>query len=296
MSFVASAIGGGASILGGLINSHSQNDAQQAQADAQNKYLANYGQGQQNFLKYLNSIGPQTTYQNSTSNERGTSVVDPHITAQFQPLVNQLTSMLSSRLSGPNSLPPGYLENQIRDINSTYAGAQQANANTAAQFGVSGPQAAAGQIPMQQARAGQIATARGNAPLVAREMQNQDLQMAQGLASAFGRGQTTNSNMTSTTAGSMTAPRPIAPYQAFLPPGPQQPGPVDPTANMVAGGLGASGNLFGTIASWLGSNARQKATAGSQYGANNGYGFGNIGTESQYGSGAPSWSSDGSQQ
>jgi hypothetical protein len=87
------------------------------------------------------------------------------------------------------------------------------------------------------------------------------MQMASTLGSIFGKGETTNTNQTSRTnsSGSMTGPAPIAPYQAFLPPGPMQGGPVDPTGNMVAGGLGASGNLFQTLAGYLGQNARQNA-------------------------------------
>lgn len=268
---IAAGVGGLGSILGGLLSGHSQNDAQQQQADLQNQYLQRYGQGQNDYRNYLKGLGPQTSYSNSLGNsnsntsQAGTSTTDPHVTAQFQPLVGQLTSMLQNRLSGPNSMPQGYVQNQIRNINDTFSGVQQANQNMAARFGMSGPQAAAGNIPLQQARAGQIANFQSQVPLTARALQDQDMQMAQNLSSIFGKGQTTNSaensrtNGITQTAGSMTAPPPIAPYQAFLPQGPQQGGPVDPTANMVMGGLGASGNLQQTIMDWLGQRARQNA-------------------------------------
>ena len=90
--------------------------------------------------------------------------------------------------------------------------------------------------------------------------------MAQTLASIFGKGEqstgsgtssntgTNRSNMAGTSNSSTTAPPPIASMAAFLPPGQQAVGAVDPGLNLVAGGLGATGDLFGA---WAQAKAKQ---------------------------------------
>lgn len=275
-------IGGGLNLLGGLLGGKQKNDQANAQAKVQNRYLDDYKAGQNNFLDYFKGLGPQTSTSTSTGNSNSvtngsfsnqgntanSSVSNPFVTSEFSPLVGMTKNILERRLAGPDGLPPGFAESAIRGINDSYAGADQSAANAAARFGVSGPQALALAAPSQRARAGQIADFRANMPLQARSLQNQDIQMAQTLASIFGKGEQSNSMGTSNQTGtnrsntsgsttsnsSNTGPAPIAPMAAFLPPGPQSVGAVDPTINLVTGGLGSAGDLF---SAWAQQKARQ---------------------------------------
>jgi hypothetical protein len=222
------AIAGGAALLGSILSNKSAGNAQDKNAQLYNQYLQHYGQGQQGYLDYLKGLGPQTSTSSSsgTSTTSGVSTSDvaPYVTPQFSGLVDLAKGVLTSRLSGPGGLPAGYAETGIRDINQASSGAMQAVSNLAARRGLSGVQAAALATPIQTARAAQVGSFQANLPIQAKELQTQDVGLASQLASMFGRGQrgvTTNRSTTNFNQfGSLTAPPPIAPLGAFLPPGP----------------------------------------------------------------------------
>lgn len=255
-------IAGGASLLGGLLSGNAQKNQAKDQANLYNKYLGNYQTGQNAYRDYITGLGPQTTTSfgtdNSNTSQTGTqsslSETSPTLSAEYSPLVGAVNEMLAGRLKAGGALPYGYAESAVRSINDTFAGAEQAARNAAARFGLSGPQATAGLIPLQTARAGQIADFRAAMPLKARELENQDMQLAQSLAAAFGRGQRTASSGTSSSTGmsrgmrtgSQTGPAPILGAEAFLPPGPMQ--TTQSGSSALGGALGSAGSMMGFLA------------------------------------------------
>lgn len=202
-----------------------------AQAKAQADYLKQYGTGQQRYLDYLQGLGPRTTTETggetgeSTGFESTDMLTAPEVSAQFSPLVERMNQIASQRLAGPGAgLPPGYAENAVRAINESFAPQEAAERNRAAQLGLPsgavGPVSAAG-----RAKAGQIATLRGELPLKAREMETEDIGLAQQLANIFGKGtrqrgtRTSRETRTGQRFGTTVGPAPVAPMQAFLPAG-----------------------------------------------------------------------------
>lgn len=221
----SSAIGAGLGFLnpiaGNIFGQTSQADAQaraaQDRARLYNEYLSKRDTASGDIIGQLTAggyspYGPQTT--TNTSSGYSSSTSDPHITAEYQPLESSLRGIVQGRLNSPSSLPAGYAENAVRSINDSYAGANQAAINAAGRKGLSGQQTYALASPTQTARAGQIADLRGNIPLLERQMQNQDLSLAQALTQAFGRGETTNTRYGQT--GSTTAPPNIQNLMALL--------------------------------------------------------------------------------
>ncbi len=278
---IAAGVGAAGALGGGLLSAHQQNKAQDASADAYNKYLAQYTQGQNKYLNYLNGQPPPTTtsssFGSSTTNHDDTT--NPFVTSEFSPLVGMTNSLLQRRLSGPGDLPAGYLQNQARNINESAAGAKAAVANQAARFGLSGQQAAALSAPVDINRANQISDARTQAPLLSRQLQDQDIQTAANLANLFGKGQhsvgtsTTNSRQ----SGTSTGPRPYADMGAFTPPGSTAVGAVSPGTTSVLGGLTATPAMQNFLLQLLGS----KGSIGNTGVRADPYGFGGIGTEPQ---------------
>jgi hypothetical protein len=144
--------------------------------------------------------------------------------------------------------------------------------------------------PVEINRTNQIANMRTQIPLQNRQMQNEDLQMAQGLADMFGKGQHTASSGTSTTRSNnqMTGPAPIIPYEAFMPAGPNMPGPQG--GAMLQGAFGSTPDIQNLVAAIM---AKPKplndntGVFGAQTGGAPMYSdptgmFGNVGYESQY--------------
>lgn len=127
-------------------------------------------------------FGPQTT--TTTTNEDTT----PTITAQMSPLVGMLTNRYQSRLQHGSALPEGYEATQLEGINRAYEPAQSQERNEAARRGISASTFTLGS-PTERARAGDIARAAVERPLLERQMENEDMAGAQGLAAQFGLGQ-----------------------------------------------------------------------------------------------------------
>jgi hypothetical protein len=196
------AIAGGASLVSGLFGNKAKNDQAKADAKLYNDWLRNYqatGQGLYGQAQAAgwNPFGPQVS--TTTGSQTGTSSMQggsrsnysnrPVITEEYAPIDQLMRGLMTGRLSGGSSLPAGYASNAARGINESYEGADAAARNMAARRGLSGEQSYAVASPVARARAGALADMRGNLPLLERQMQNEDIAIAQGLQSAFGRGE-----------------------------------------------------------------------------------------------------------
>jgi hypothetical protein len=125
------------------------------------------------------------------------SSTTPTAAPEYQTLQSMLVNRIQDRLQNPSSLPSGYETGQIKGINNTYdlIGQSQANNLTARGLGTS-PVAGAVDARRDQSRAGQIATMQASLPLLERQLQTQDLGLAQNILSG-GTGQTTTGQTSS---------------------------------------------------------------------------------------------------
>jgi hypothetical protein len=145
---------------------------------------------------------PKTT--SSTS-----STTLPPGAQSLQDLVNaQITQRLQN-----NSLPPGYQEQGIAGINAGYAGATtNENAALTARGLASSPVAAAVTTKLNTARAGDIGTFNANIPLVAQNLQLQNLEAAAGILNPQ-RGSTSTTSGDGGAAGAATN---LASYLSYV--------------------------------------------------------------------------------
>jgi hypothetical protein len=258
----------GLGALGSFLNGRSQANQQSSQANLYNDWLKNYQNTGQSLYGQAqaagwNPYGPQTsTHQsNGMSSSQGQSSYSnrPVITGEYQGIDNLMRGIMTGRLSGGSSLPAGYAENAIRGINESFEGADQAARNMAARRGLSGEQSYAVASPANRARAGKIADLRGSLPLLEREMQNQDIGIASGLQSAFGRGEAgqsrTSQSGTTSSMGSNTNPFSAGDLSqimnVLMPPGPQQ--TTQTGFSPLGSGISSLGSLMGFLAANQGS-------------------------------------------
>lgn len=283
MSFLIPAIAGGASLLSSLFGSRAQSNAAEQQAKLYNDWLRQYQQTGQGLWGQAtgagwNPFGPKTSTSQGTTT--GTSSTQggrtysnrPEITAEYAPLDALMRGIMTQRLASGTGLPQGYESTAARAINESYAGADQAARNLAARRGLSGEQTYAVASPAAAARAGALADMRSQLPLLARQLQNEDIAATQGLQAAFGRGeagkerswqtgQTTGQQFgTSTTP--FTAGDLSALMNVLMPPGPQQSGLTGQST--VGAGLDSLGALLGFLASQQGARS---TGGGGGYGA-----------------------------
>ena len=281
MGWLIPAIAGGASLISGIYGNKAKNNQAKEQANLYNNWLKQYmGTGQslmgQAQAGGWNPFGPQTsTSQGTTSSSGGGhSSTTPTITGNYQGIDALMRNIMQGRLGSPSSLPAGYASNQARAINQSYEGADQAARNMAASRGLSGEQSYAVASPANRARAGALADMRGNIPLLERQMQNEDVQLAANLQKMFGTGQDTTSSQWSSgqSSGSQTNPFSASDLSALkrimVPPSPQQ-GSQTGTSG-VATGLDSLGALMGFLASQQRNNAARGGSPSP--GASSGYG------------------------
>ena len=279
MGFVLPAIMGGASLLSGIFGNRAKNKQAQDQANLYNNWLKQYMGTGQNLMKGAmgqgwNPFGPQTSTSMGTTSSQGGGSQSysnrPVITGEYQGIDELMRGIMTGRLSNPSSLPAGYASNQARAINQSYEGADAAARNMAASRGLSGEQAYAIASPANRARAGALADMRGNIPLLERQMQNEDIQMAQALQAAFGRGesgQSTSSTWnTGQQSGTQTNPFSASDLSALMkvlmPPSPQQSAQTGTSG--VATGLDSLGGLLGFLMSQQGQGGQQQPNAQMQ--------------------------------
>lgn len=148
-------------------------------------------------------LAPKTTTQTGHTETKAT------FNPEAQPLVSKLSALYKDRLENPTGLPEGYLGSVARGTNDAYQGAQVAANNLAARRGLSGEQAVSIGEPIEAARAGKIADVANNMPILGRQLQNEDMQMAQAFSDML-KGSITDSR------GTTTAPADIGDYLAYL--------------------------------------------------------------------------------
>ena len=269
-----------ASALASYLGSRSKSNAAKDQANLYNDWRNQYSRTGSTLLNQATDAGwnpfaPKVSTMQGTNYSSGGGAFNtqPVITPQYAPLDAMMRGIMSNRLASGSSLPAGYAENAIRGINESFEGADQAARNMAARRGLSGEQTYAIASPANRARAGQIADLRGSLPLLARELQNQDIGITSGLQSAFGRGES-GSNTSYSTGGNFgvsTTPFGASDISALMnilvPPGPQQTTQtgISPTAE----GLSSLGALMGFLAANQGSGQQ----SGGQYGGQTWPGF-----------------------
>jgi len=266
-------IAGGASLLSSIFSNRAKNKQAKEQSDLYNNWLRQYQQTGQNLFSQAqaggwNPFGPQTsTHTGSTSSRGGGSQSysnRPVITGEYQGIDALMRNIMTGRLSNPSSLPAGYASNRARGINESYEGADAAARNLAAKRGLSGEQTYAVASPANRARAGELADMRGEIPLLERQMQNEDIQMAQALQAAFGRGEVGQSQSSTwnegQTSGSQTNPFSASDLSALFsilrPPSPQQGSQTGQSG--LSGGLDSLGALLGFLGSQQGAGQQQQ--------------------------------------
>ena len=276
---IAAAVGAGSSLLHGRSRQNAATAAARSQNEAEAARVQQSEAGRNAFLDYMRGLGPEQT--SGTSSEQqsqwGRNVsdttqdsatdtsetVNPFLTAEYAPLAAQMRMMLAKRLS-EGGLPAGYEQGGIRAINESADQALAGLRNMAAQRGVSADVLKLGS-PAERQRLGAIADFRTQTPLKARELQNQDIALAQAQAEAFGKGSkrtgTSRTAGTSRTTGSSqgggrssgvrssVGPAPYLPMAAFMPTtaAPQQTGQTGQStlADALSGAGGALGMMYG---------------------------------------------------
>lgn len=172
-----------------------------------------------------NLFGPQTSTgtSNSVSNTDFTEEETPTITPEYQPMAGLQRTLVERRLSSPTALPAGFKETGMAAINATHKGALNDLQNLARRRGVSADTLVIGS-PAEQDRRRQLAEFQVQLPLQERELQNQDIGLAQNILQAFGRGSKRQGQSRTVQRGSSTATTPpniSALADLLLTPGPR---------------------------------------------------------------------------
>lgn len=126
----------------------------------------------------------------SLSNKSSTT---PTLDPTYSPLQQQMLKLLQGRLSGPSALPAGLETGGVRSINNTFDVAKQTSDQSLVRRGLAtSPVAATVDTARNNERAGAVGTFRAGLPLIAQQLQTQDLGLANS-ALAQGRGTQTES-------------------------------------------------------------------------------------------------------
>jgi hypothetical protein len=141
----------------------------------------------------------------STTGDYGsttTSLQDvlPFLTNGSGGLGELMRGTIENRLKSGSGLPAGYEQQGIRAVNDSMAGVNTSIQDKLSSAGIlGGPGEAALTAIAENARGGKIADFRSSLPLVQRQLQNEDLNLASMLTNMFGKG--TRTQGTSTTRG-----------------------------------------------------------------------------------------------
>ncbi len=249
------------------LKNRAQGRAQEEQQQLYDKWLKDRETGVNDIIEKVTAagydpFGAQKTTSEGTSTSTTTTAqkTSPFITKQYKELEGLFRGILTGRLRGGSALPEGYVGAAARGTNEAYQGARVAAQNLAARRGLSGEQAVSVAEPIEIARAGKIADVANQIPLLERELQTGDINLAASLANQFGKG--TSMTGTSTTLGAdsrtMTAPPNLGMLaQLLLPPSPQA---GKETGISQAGGVG--GDLSSALLSLWGAGAFGKGGGG----------------------------------
>jgi hypothetical protein len=209
----------------------------------------------------------------STSTQNSTTSSKPVITAEYQPMEEQLRGLIEGRLGKGQFSNEEFvnrtLANRIRATNRTYANATANAENRVARQGGGALKGFGATTPINTARAGQIADTIGNAPLEARALENQDLDFARGAIGAFGTGSqsktkgTTNTSGWNTGSATTTTPPNLGALYSML----RQDDPKASTNTGFSPGLQAGGDLLSSLmALWANKNQGGGSKAGGSSG------------------------------
>lgn len=151
--------------------------------------------------------GSSTSTQNHSQTETRNLLNMPVIASEFQPLVNMARGTLEQRFRFPQGIPPGYEAQGIQTANRTFDALGKGLENKLYGMGAAGSPAGAYPTAVLEAGRGQtIADFRNRLPELARDWQNQDINLSGALTQMLGLGQrqtgTVKTTGTSTTTGS----------------------------------------------------------------------------------------------
>lgn len=147
-----------------------------------------------------------TTRQNMLETRNLNTTTMPQIAPEYQTLQGLLRGIMEGRLRNPQGLPPGMEALGIQNINQGFTGARSALENrlsSSGQYGSPGPTAAAF-ANLEGQRAQGINQYRLSLPTLARQFQDQDINMAAMLNQVFGLGQSQTQRGTIRTQGTST--------------------------------------------------------------------------------------------
>lgn len=160
------------------------------------------------YLDYLRTgmLPPSTSSSSSTTNSssqtRGSgtnqSVSAPFITGDYAPVATLQRDIIFNRLAG-GGLPEGYMQEGLRNIGQASSVAASGLRDSLISRGLGG-RSAAGSEGLAANSASLGASFLNTLPQLARENQNQDLGMAQGMIGQFGTGQANSSRYSNQSA------------------------------------------------------------------------------------------------
>lgn len=134
---------------------------------------------------------------------KGGSSTSPTLDPQYSPLQSKLLSLVQSRLE-TNGLPKGFEEAGVGAINNTADVAKRASDQSLVRRGLAtSPVAATVDAQNTRARVGQVGQFRAGLPLIAQQLQTQDLGLANDVVRQ-GRGTTTETSSGGGAAGAAT--------------------------------------------------------------------------------------------
>lgn len=221
-----------ASVVGSIINwlsgksqANAQKEYNNMVARLHNEWLTTRKKEVKDILDLLQSqgqnlFGPQVTTGSQTGTQSFSETETPEILPQYQPLDELQTKLLERRLTSPTGLPAGYTETGIQAINESAAPGLQDIENLARKRGLSADVLKIGS-PVERDRLGRIAEFRAQTPLTARELQTEDIGLAEKLLQAR-MARKRKGYSTSASQSTMTAPPAYSSiFDLLLTPGPK---------------------------------------------------------------------------
>ena len=151
----------------------------------------------------------QTSNQTQTGTTSSTSTTAPTVLGpEYASLQSAIMPSIMRRIQSPTGLPRGYEEQGINKINRTFDVGRMALDNRLTSNGLGrSPVAGAGMSNMERGRVSSIADFQTELPMVARDMQNQDLALAMQQMdfgrSLAGHSTSTTGNTTGTSTGKL---------------------------------------------------------------------------------------------
>lgn len=157
-------------------------------------------------------IGAGSSIAGGALANKSDSNTTPTLDPAYSPLQAQMLKILQGRLS-TNGLPAGMEESGVRGINNTFDVAKRTGDQSLVRRGLAtSPVAANVDATRENARVGTVGTFRAGLPLIAQQLQTQDLNMANDVLRQ-GRGTAT---MTSSGGGAAGAATNLAQFMGYL--------------------------------------------------------------------------------